>query len=193
MSQNKFRKTETVPVKYPFSIAKIFPKELKGNGAFSNKPKIVYNIEAFSAVKYLCTQLGQQLVKEYEGYEYHIYAWRATAPTLLEDKMVHNIKFSTSINHAKKAVYVDVELLPDSRTPPIQKPKLVIEESEDETFDVSHLDADERKVLASLFQLLVDQELETHKQKVETVEAPSSPLLEPCRLELTDVIEDDEC
>ena len=172
-SQKNFYQTETVPVKYPFSIAKIFPKEIKNHGPFNNKPKTVYNVEAFGAVKFLCTQFSQKLVKDYPGFEYNIYAWRATAPTIKEDRMVHNIKFSSCVNHTKNTVYVDIELLPAS-----QAPEPTVEDHEDETFDVSHLDPNERRVLAALFQSLIAQE----------------PLTSPLELEedlLEDVVGDD--
>ena len=170
-SQKNFYQTETVSVKYPFSIAKIFPKEIKNHGPFNNKPKTVYNVEAFGAVKFLCTQFSQKLTKDYPGYEYNIYAWRSTAPTIKEDRMVHNIKFSSCVNHAKSTVYVDIELLPAS-----QAPEPTVEDHEDDAFDVSHLDLNERRVLASLFQSLIAQEQEQEQDVVELEETLTSPL-----------------
>ena len=197
-SQKNFYQTETISVKYPFSIAKIFPKEIKNNGPFNNKPKTVYNVESFGAVKFLCTQFSQKLVKDYPGFEYNIYAWRATAPTIKEDRMVHNIKFSSCVNHTKNTVYVDIELLPDS-----QAPEPTVEDHEDETFDISHLDPAERRVLASLFQSLIAQEQETLTAPLELEEdlleeavvskaedVPATPLLRPRRPQLASVGDD---
>ena len=203
-SQKNFYQTETVPVKYPFSIAKIFPKEIKNHGPFNNKPKTVYNVEAFGAVKFLCTQFSQKLVKDYPGFEYNIYAWRATAPTIREDRMVHIIKFSSCVNHTKNTVYVDVELLPASHPP-----EPTVEDHEDETFDISHLDPVERRVLASLFQSLIAQEEEQEQeQEQETLtpleleedlleeavvtETPATPFLRPRRLQLANAGDEDK-
>ena len=103
------KKTETIEMKYPIDIVNITPRNVLLNDAFSSVMTPVYDVSSFSSVKYNLGRVGYDIRTQYPGYEFRIYSYRATKK--YKGTVVNRLKLDFNINHKKRFVHVNLELL----------------------------------------------------------------------------------
>ena len=103
------KKTEIVELKYPIDIVNLIPRNVLLNDAFSSVMTPVYDITCFNSVKYHLGRVGYDIKAQYPGYEYKIYAYRATKR--FQGTAVNKLKLDYNVDKKKKFVHVNVELL----------------------------------------------------------------------------------
>ena len=103
------KKTETIEMKYPIDIKNIVPRNVLLNDAFGSVNTPVYDVTCFNSVKYHLGRVGYDIKAQYPGYEYKIYAYRATKR--FQGTAVNKLKLDFNVDKKKKFVHVNVELL----------------------------------------------------------------------------------
>ena len=103
------KKTEIIEMKYPFDIKNLIPRDMRITNQFGSVNTKTYDITCFSSAKYHLGIVGYDIKKEYPGYEYQIYAYRAIKKT--EGTLITKLKLDFNVDHKKKFVHVNVELL----------------------------------------------------------------------------------
>ena len=106
---NQNKKTEIIEMKYPFDIKNIIPRDMRITNQFGSVNTTTYDITCFRSAKYNLGAVGYDIKKEYPGYEYQIYAYRAIKKT--ENTLITKLKLDFNVDHKKKFVHVNVELL----------------------------------------------------------------------------------
>lgn len=102
-------KTEIVEMKYPIDIKNIIPRDVRISDVFCSVKTPVYDVTCFNSVKYHLSRVGYDIKAQYPGYEYKIYAYRATKR--FHGTAVNKLKLDFNVNPKKKFVHVNVELL----------------------------------------------------------------------------------
>ena len=103
------KKTETIEMKYPIDIVNITPRNVLLNDAFGSVKTPVFDVTCFNSVKYHLGRVGYDIRAQYPGYEYKIYAYRATKR--FQGTVVSKLRLDFNVDQKKKFVHVNVELL----------------------------------------------------------------------------------
>jgi hypothetical protein len=72
------KKTEVIEMKFPIDVKNLIPRDMLVNNPFGSVTTKTYDITCFSSAKYNLGIVGYDIKKDYPGYEYQIYAYRAT-------------------------------------------------------------------------------------------------------------------
>ena len=107
--QQRKNLSEVVTLKYPIDIKNLKVKEVMIPDQFGCSKQKVYDPSSFSSIKYILQQQGRKIAKEYPGYQYRIYMYRA----VLKGKFtwIPQIKFNFNVSDHSHFVHVNVELL----------------------------------------------------------------------------------
>lgn len=118
--------SNTITLKYPINIGKIIPRSTKVQSTFSCQTITTHNVEAFSSVKFACSQNTKKL----KGKEYRYYAYRAVAKLPVDSHDVGKIRFNNDYNKHGDMYHITLELLPPDET---EAPEEESESSEEES------------------------------------------------------------
>ena len=117
---NRNSKTEIITLNYPINISKLITREMILKDPFSSVNTKVYDITCFSSVKFHLGKTSREISEAYPGYEYKIYAYRATKKA--PGEVIERLKLFFKFDHSKKFIHVNVELLPQQEIVTVGSP-----------------------------------------------------------------------
>lgn len=103
--QNSFK---IVDLKYPFDIKNLQAHDVTVYDDFGCSKQHVYDVSCFSSAKYTTKSVCYEISKQYPGYQYRIYSYRATKR--MSGTEVKKMKFIFKVDNKKQFVHANVEL-----------------------------------------------------------------------------------
>ena len=104
------KKVEEIVLTYPFDIKNLHSKEVSVFDDFGFTKQKVYDVSCFSSMKYVTQQLGCNAYKNYPGYQYRVYSYRAICKAK-DTTVINKLRVVYSFDHYKKFVHINIELL----------------------------------------------------------------------------------
>jgi hypothetical protein len=96
-------------MKYPIDVKNLIVRNTKVFDMFGSTMQKTYDVSTFSSIQFHLRQTGAKITTKYPGYQYRIYAYRATWRS--ENPVITKLRLNYNIDNTKKFVHVNVELL----------------------------------------------------------------------------------